>query len=301
MNMTRIISFLTLWKHMHMQSLAFIILLVFSQCASNANLPTKQANFPESSLGWHLGAQAYTFKNFTFTEAVDKIESCGLRYVEAYPQQKIGGGIDEKMGPRMSERSKQYVRDLLKKKNITVEAYGVVKAKDDAEWEEIFAFAKSMGVKTITCEPDVRSLDAVSRLCDKYDIKAAIHNHPKPSYYWNPDTVLESLKGKSTRMGAAADIGHWVRSGLDPVECLKKLEGKIYHLHFKDLNEKNNKKAHDVHWGTGVNNIPGVLAELKRQGFKGMISAEYEYNWDNNVPDVTQSVINFRDIVKSLK
>ncbi|GEM_PF-41981 len=263
--------------------------------------PFRIESNPEESLGWHLGAQAYTFNRFTFTEALDKIESCGLRYVEAYPQQKIGGGIEEKMDYKMSESSKKYIRELLKKKNITLLAYGVINTKDVSEWEKIFAFAKSMGIKTITCEPEENMLDEVSRLCEKYNIQAAIHNHPIPSHYWNPDVVLKSLVGRSKKMGAAADIGHWVRSGLDPVECLQKLEGKVYHLHFKDLNEKGNRKAHDVHWGTGVNNVPGVLAELKRQGFKGMISAEYEYNWQNNAPDVKQSVKNFREIVKSMK
>jgi len=146
--------------------------------------------YPEESLNWHLGAQAYTFNRFTFTEALDKIASCGLRYVEAYPQQKIGGGIDEKMDYRMSESSKKYIRALLKEKNITLLAYGVIKTNDVSEWNKIFAFAKSMGVKTITCEPEESMLDEVSRLCDKYDIKAAIHNHPTPSYYCNPDVVL---------------------------------------------------------------------------------------------------------------
>src|SRR5690606_7966306 len=141
-----------------------------------------------------------------------------------------------------------------------------------SEWEKVVVFAKSLGAHTITCEPEERLVDEASRLCDKYALQVAIHNHPLPSSYWIPDATLKSLSGRSRRMGAAADIGHWVRSGLDPVECLKKLEGKVYHLHFKDLNEKGNKKAHDVHWGTGVNNIPGVLAELKRQNFQGMIS-----------------------------
>ncbi|MNE87195.1 hypothetical protein D3C80_1843680 [compost metagenome] len=68
-------------------------------------------------------------------------------------------------------------------------------------------------------------------------------------------------------------------------------------LHVKDLNEKANVKAHDVHWGTGVGNMSGVIAELKRQGFKGVLSAEYEYNWNNNTPDVTASVKNFRKML----
>ena len=33
-----------------------------------------------------------------------------------------------------------------------------------------------------------------------------------------------------------------------------------------------------------------VLAELKRQGFAGNISVEYEYNWDHSVPEIAQCV-----------
>jgi hypothetical protein len=38
--------------------------------------------------------------------------------------------------------------------------------------------------------------------------------------------------------------------------------------------------------------------ELKRQRFKGLLSVEYEHNWYNNVPDVTQSVNYFRSALK---
>ena len=72
-------------------------------------------------------------------------------------------------------------------------------------------------------------------------------------------------------------------------------------MHFKDLNVAGERKAHDVHWGTGVVGVKEILQELKRQKFKGMFSAEYEYNWDDNVPDVTASVSNFREIVQQLR
>lgn len=285
---------------MKANKIIMIMLAVLVQLTCKAQV-NRSGNHPENTLGWQLGAQAYTFNRFTFTEALDKIASCGLNYVEAYPQQVIGDGITEKMDYHMSESSKTYLKELLKKKNIQLVSYGVIKTKDDSDWRKIFAFAKSMGIKTITCEPEERLLPEISKLCDEFGINAAIHNHPDPSYYWNPETVLKAIEGKSKRLGACADIGHWVRSGLDPVACLKKLEGKIYQLHFKDLNEKGNKKAHDVHWGTGVNNIQGVIEELKRQGFKGMLSAEYEYNWENNVPDVKASVENFRKMVDKIR
>jgi len=274
--------------------------LLFSSCSSQSHI-SKNANttdFPEEKLGWHLGAQAYTFRLFSFADALNKIDSAGLRYVEAFPGQTIGAGSQEKMTYELSAEGRALVKKLLKDKGITALAYGVVGAKDEAEWEKVFQFAKDLNIQVINCEPNENQLDYISKLCDKYDIKVAIHNHPKPSHYWNPDVVLKAIEGRSKRMGAAADVGHWMRSGLDPIACLKKLEGRVYHVHFKDLNEFGNKNAHDVHWGTGKLGLQAVQSELKRQKFKGMISAEYEYNWKNNMNDVKVSASNFRAALK---
>ena len=104
-------------------------------------------------------------------------------------------------------------------------------------------------------------------------------------------------KANSENVGACADIGHWTRSGLNPLECLMAYEGKIFNVHFKDVNLAT-KEGHSVVWGTGVGKIPEVVSELVRLGFKGNISVEYEYNWDNNVEDVTKSVAFFRSLIK---
>jgi sugar phosphate isomerase/epimerase len=100
-------------------------------------------------------------------------------------------------------------------------------------------------------------------------------------------------------MGACADTGHWVRSGLDPVECLKTLQGHVFVLHFKDLNREN-RNAHDVPWGTGVGKCKAMMEELKRQGFHGAYCVEYEYHWDNSTPEVAQCVKFFNDTCAEL-
>ncbi|SUI97789.1 Xylose isomerase-like TIM barrel [Sphingobacterium spiritivorum] len=281
-------------KTTNMRNIKFLICALIALTTVSVHAQKKAAAYPEKKLNWKLGAQAYTFRLFTFAQALDKIDSCDLRYVEAFPGQDIGGGIEGKMDYNLSEEGKKAVKALLKKKNISLQAYGVVSGKNAAEWEKIFAFAKSMDIPVINCEPKEADLETVSQLCDKYDIKAAIHNHPDPSFYWNPDKILTLLKGKSARMGACADVGHWARSGLNPVESLKKLEERVFHVHFKDLNVFGDKKAHDVHWGTGIIGMKDIINELKRQKFSGMISAEYEYNWENNKEDVKESAANFR-------
>jgi len=254
-------------------------------------------SLPESKLGWKIGVQSYTFRLFTFKEAIDKIDSCGAKFIESFPGQPVGGGVEDKMDYNMSAANRKLVKSWLKDKGLKIVNYGVVSYKTEAEWLKVFEFAKDMGIETFTAEPDTELIAYISKLCDQFKINVAIHNHPDPSFYWNPDVVLTAIKGQSKRMGACADIGHWVRSGLDPVESLKKLEGRVMAMHMKDLTEIGNKKAHDVIWGQGQSNISGVAAELKRQNFKGMISAEYEYNWRNSVPDVTASIKYLRSLL----
>lgn len=252
---------------------------------------------PERKLGWYLSAQTYTFNRFTFFEAVDKTLSAGLKSVEAYPGQKLGGGMEGVMDVNMDAAKRKAILKALKKKGVKLCAFGVVNGKSEAEWTQIFEFAKAMGVKVINSEPKAEFLPLIGQLANRYKIKVGIHNHPEPSHYWNPQVVLDAIAvANSKYVGVCADIGHWVRSGLDPVESLKQCEGHLVSLHFKDLAEKS-RKTHDVHWGTGVCNVEGVIAELKRQGFRGNISAEYEHNWEDNAGDVKQSVINFRNIL----
>ena len=276
---------------------ALLLALLTFLVSFSTSYGQNKKEFPEEKLGWKLGSQAYTFRLYTFEQALDNIVECNLKFVEMFPGQVVGAGSTERIGAGLSVEGRALVKKLLKDKGITAHAFGVVGAKDAEEWDKVFQFAKEMGIQVINVEPSDEHLDIVSSLCDKYQIRAALHNHPKPSKYWTPDVVLKSLEGRSKLMGAAADVGHWMRSGLDPVACLKQLEGRIFHLHFKDLNEFGNPKAHDVHWGTGKLPLADVLKELKRQKFKGMFSAEYEYNWENNKIDVKQSAINFRKVV----
>ena len=62
-----------------------------------------------------------------------------------------------------------------------------------------------------------------------------------------------------------------------------------------------NPQAPDVLPGEGVCNIPGVLAELKKQGFKGLLSIEYEEDPSHNMKAVKQHVKYYDEQLKLLK
>jgi sugar phosphate isomerase/epimerase len=76
-----------------------------------------------------------------------------------------------------------------------------------------------------------------------------------------------------------------MRRNLVPVDQLKKLEGRVEHLHFKDLNQFGN--GYDLPWGTGMGDAKGMLTELKRQGYKGYLSIEYEVG---SVPELESNL-----------
>ncbi len=253
-------------------------------------------------LGWRLGMQAYTFNRFTFFEAIDKTASLGLRVIESYPGQRLGAEHgDAKMHHDMDPSLHAAVRDKLASAGVALACYGVVDlSSDESESRRVFDFARAMGIETLVSQPERDTFDLLDGLTEEYGITLAIHNHPEPSTYWKPDTVLEVCEGRSPRIGSCADTGHWMRSGVDPLEALKKLEGHIISLHMKDLNKFGTMDCHDVPFGQGEGNVRGCMRELLRQGIRAVFSIEYEHNWDDSVPEIAEGVAFFEKVAQEL-
>jgi len=276
--------------------LMFLILAVSLISMATAECPKTH---PKTDVyrGWKLGVQTWSFRKFTLFEAIDKTRSLGLDAIQAFPGQQISKEIDVQFGHGLTAKQRQQVKAKLQETNMSIVAFGVVGIpENEAEARKLFEFAKEMGIGTLTSEPKAEQFDLIDNLCREYQIKLAIHNHPKPSHYWNPDTVLQMCEGRSEWIGACTDVGHWVRSGLDPIECLKKLEGRIHDIHIKEIDQ-----GQDVVWGTGQGRIKGILDELHKQGYQGTFSIEYEHNWDNNVPEIRKSVAYFNSVASQLK
>lgn len=249
--------------------------------------------------GFAIGCQAWTFKEFTVFEAIEKTAKAGGRVIELFPNQKYSkDDPKQKFDHNASDEMIAKVKAHLAEHKVKAVNYGVIYGNaanpTEEEWRKVFEFAKKMGLYAITTEAE-KSLDVVEKLVKEFDIKVAIHDHPKKPNdagykLWDPNYVLSLIKERDMRIGACADTGHWVRSGLKPVECLQILRGRIISAHLKDLAEFGKVDSHDVPYGTGVSDVAGILNELKDQGFGGNISVEYEHNWKDNVPDVAQCI-----------
>ena len=268
------------------------VLLIFA----SPSLAQHAYRFPDEVRisGFPVGCQAYTFNRFTVLDAIEKTAQAGGKTIEFYPGQKFSKDEpdlkwDHHATPEMIEK----VKAKLAEQRILAVNYGVVHAKGQKEWRQIFEFAKTMGLYGITTEA-VDDMDIIEPLVKEFDICVAIHEHARrpndPNYkVWDPKYVLSVVEKRDHRIGACADTGHWVTSGIKPIDGLRILKGRIISCHLKDRPVFGEHKP-DTVYGTGISDIKSLLDELKRQKFSGHISIEYENNWNQSVPDVAQCI-----------
>jgi sugar phosphate isomerase/epimerase len=268
-----------------MKKLLVLTFAILSVVCATTQAQT-QSTSPADQLGWQMAIHERTFANCTLNECMDRTAALGLKYMSLSARVKLDDGTSVDTS-RLTDAQIADIKKHLAAKGLTLVNAYVDFPANEAQCRKKFEFAKKMGIDILVGEPAPQALDTAAKLAKEFNIKVAIHDHPQPSHYWNPQTVLDAIKGRGPLMGACADTGHWVRSGLDPVKCLKELDGHVFALHFKDLAEKS-PKSHDVPWGSGVSDCKGMMEELQRQGFHGAFCVEYEYHTDSNTAEVAQ-------------
>ena len=86
------------------------------------------------------------------------------------------------------------------------------------------------------------------------------------------------LKSRDKRIGVCMDVGHITGAGFDAAKAFREYEGRVYDIHLKD--KKTEKAADgktvilDVMVGTGDANYKGLLAELKKAKWDGVMAIE---------------------------
>lgn len=250
-------------------------------------------------LGWELAVAQYTFRRFSLYETLPFLAQLGVDRLEPAFFLKLDRARPElKSGDSLTPELRAELRERLASNGVRLSGYYAKVESDETATRAAFQFAKEMGIPTIVSEPPPDAMGMVERLCEEFQVDLAIHNHPRSpkSLYWDPQNVLASCKGRSRRIGACCDTGHWVRSALDPIECIKKMEGRILSIHLKDVGEIGNPKAEDVPLGTGKANYGEILKQLHRQGFKGVLSVEYEHDTEKEL-EATRLIADVRECI----
>ncbi len=260
--------------------------------------------------GIEVGVAAYTFRQLTALEAIEKTKACGGEVIELFLWQKLSPEQPKVVvDANLSDEHSATLKAKLQATGIrAINAYFnnapfQDKANVEANARKLFGFARQLGLRGLTGEPPIEHLDLVEKLVKEYDIQLCFHNHPKnpknPDYRnWEPAYLLSLMEKRDPRMGFSVDTGHLARSGVDAVETIKLFKGRVLSVHLKDVKEATPGSG-DLPYGQGIANIAGVLAELKRQNFRGHLAVEYEHTTDQLLDDVKHCLAFMRAHLKT--
>ena len=216
-----------------------------------------------------IGVISYLLRHHDTPTAMAFLQDIGFKNVELDFRHADGLCDYHKVDARGAAET----RKLIESFDITPKAYcvGGLGQGHLPQLENVFEFAKGLGVEVIVGVLDPNILSELDEICEKYNIYYAIENH-RGNVFEAADTILKALEEHSEYIGANTDTGHFASAGLIPVEEVQKLAGRIYHVHFKDSDQREPL-------GSGIANLPAVFAELKRQGYNRLLSIEhYEYS-----------------------
>jgi sugar phosphate isomerase/epimerase len=231
--------------------------------------------------GFNIGLQSYSLRGFPVDEALMICHDLGVNAVEFY-----GGMFNPASTPEQIAEMKEKLEGL----GLMISAHGVNKfTKDHEKNKALFQFAKAAGFKNLTADPDPDSFESLDSLCKEYDVRIAIHNHGPKHRYNKVVDVLQAIEKHDERIGACADLGHYIRSGEKPEDVIHALKGRLYGIHLKDFAEMQDK-TEGVILGKGHMNPELVFAALVDVKFPedGALSLEYEENPKDPVAEIRE-------------
>ncbi|MDD2362129.1 MAG: sugar phosphate isomerase/epimerase [Oscillospiraceae bacterium] len=133
---------------------------------------------------------------------------------------------------------------------------------------------------TIESEDDVNALvKKMKELASYYTphgFKVGYHNHNQEFKTFGGKYALDILFEQVPELICEIDV-YWVKfAGVDPVEYLKKYNGRIPLIHLKDMEKNNNKKSTEI--GSGSLDMPAIIKTAGECGTEWLIVEQEEYS-----------------------
>jgi len=239
--------------------------------------------------GFAMGIQSFTLRKLPLDAMLDAVARLGLRHVELIPETKLWFYALGSHFPVTEDPAEiAHVRAALDARGIALAASGVHGVADEAEARRLFAFAKAARVPLLTVMPDDEALAALDRLCAEHpEVRLGIHNHGPFFRYDRIADVEAALAGRAPGFGACVDTGHFIRSGEDPVEAVRRLGPRVHGVHLKDFRSEGFFASGCI-LGQGKLDLDALFGALRAIGFgpDRALSLEYEENADDPIADV---------------
>jgi sugar phosphate isomerase/epimerase len=222
----------------------------------------------------------------------DKVAALGLRHIEIRSNVRLDAKRPGLLANEdMPADARQELKARLAARGMSIPSvYADFNGSPD-QAKRVFELCRELGAGVLVSEPPAAAFDMIEKLCEEYRMPLAIHNHQKgQSQYWSLELVLAVCRNWSRRIGACCDGGQWARSGLDPVECLRQLQGRIISFHLKDVAKKGDPQSRNTVMGEGEADCAKTMKELKRLNYHGLITIDFEHDTPALQEDMARNV-----------
>ena len=254
---------------------------------STGGIPLAEAAAAPSRKAWkdkiplHLSCAGFTFARFDLETALKTLQKADIHYLCIKDFHLPLNATDEQIAAFHAKCA-----------SYGVEGYGVgpIYMKTEAEADRAFDYARRVGVKVLVGVPNYEILPYVDKKLEEYpEIKYAIHLHgPDLDIFQTAEVIWDKVKDLNPRLGMCLDIGHDLRGGADPVADLKKYHTRVFDMHIKDESEAS-KAGRCVEIGRGKIDFPAFVKMMRKVGYDGMCSLEYEKDMTDPFMGIAES------------
>ncbi|MBQ1700053.1 MAG: sugar phosphate isomerase/epimerase [Bacteroidales bacterium] len=267
-----------------------IVILAVMAVALQAN--AQMVSGARGSEDIKIGIAGFSYRNFDIDQTLQMISSMGVKYFS----------VKDWWLPLDSTKEQM---DQFKAKcaSYGVEGYilGPIYMKSVAEVDRAFAYAGRYGSTMFIGVPDYELIGYVIEKVRETGIKVAIHTHgPDGAAFPDIYKIVEMVKDPDLGVGCCLDMGHTFRLDQDNAKILKKYSKWIYDIHIKDETAPS-KEGTTWEMGRGVMDFKPIVKALRKIGYKGVVSIEFEKNGNNPHPGIAESVGYLRGVLDATK
>ncbi len=275
-----------------MKLITFTFLIFLALPIVNAQERPAPRPGAENGEKFKLGMAGYTFVKFDLDKTLETLKKTDVRYLCIKDFHLPLNSDDVQIAAFHAK---------LKEAGVTGYAVGPIYMKSEAEIDRAFEYAKRVGVKLIVGVPNYELLPYVDKKVKEYGFNYAIHLHgPDIATYPDAEDVWNHVKDLDPRIGMCLDIGHDTRNGKDPVADLKKYHSRVFDIHIKDVTGAS-KQGYTVEMGRGIIDLPAFVKMLRKVGYTGVCSLEYEKDMTDPFLGIAESIGYFRGVIESTK
>ena len=257
-------------------------------CGVNPSDLSAQESVHKSD-GFHIGVAGYTFRKFSIDQTLELLRRLGIKYLSIKDFWLPLNATVEEMAD-FREKCASYGVDPY--------ILGPIYMSTPEQVEEAFAYARRYGAEMFIGVPSYDVLDLVVSKVRETGIKVAIHTHGPdlPDLFPDIRVVVEKVGDPSLGIGCCIDLAHSYRYGQDPAKDIRNYSKWIWDIHIKDVTVPS-KAGVAKEMGRGGMDIPAIVKSLKRIGYKGVISIEYEADEDDPLPAVAETAGYLRGVI----